>query len=166
MQEWFNKYANGYNSLEQKEKDAMYHFTLLWTLFEAQILDTTGNAGEICKAIVKLSKKVDIDVSQTSEIKEYFINRYVTEGNCNELFDKLDFRNKDKIQLVREVLTGRKENKIDVLMALLIIVFRLRNNFFHGKKWAYDISQQIDNFDHANKLLVYILELDKKSNPD
>lgn len=166
MEEWFNGHVQGYDSLEEIEKCTIYHFTLLWTLFEAQILNTNGNAHEICKAVAKLSDKVKIDISDVNTVKNYFTRRYISDGEYNEIFDRLDFRSNDKKSLVVEVLTGKNDNLDDQIIALLIIVLRLRNNFFHGKKWAYDINGQIENFKHANELLKYVLELDKKINPN
>ena len=42
---------------------------------------------------------------------------------------------------------------------LLIVVYRLRNNLFHGLKWAYAIRGQHANFGNANTALARALEL-------
>jgi hypothetical protein len=39
-----------------------------------------------------------------------------------------------------------------------MIVLRLRNNLFHGAKWAYGIADQRENFQHANAALMRLLE--------
>jgi hypothetical protein len=44
------------------------------------------------------------------------------------------------------------------MKALLVIVYRLRNNLFHGEKWEGGISGQKDNFDNANRVLIAALE--------
>jgi len=38
--------------------------------------------------------------------------------------------------------------------ALLIVVYRLRNNLFHGEKWAYEMKDQRSNFEQANEVLM------------
>ena len=44
------------------------------------------------------------------------------------------------------------------MLALLMIVWRLRNNLFHGAKWAYGLRDQRENFTHANSVLMRLLE--------
>ena len=41
---------------------------------------------------------------------------------------------------------------------MLIIVWRFRNNLFHGEKWAYQLQGQLSNFTHANAVLMRLLE--------
>jgi hypothetical protein len=45
------------------------------------------------------------------------------------------------------------------LTALFIIVYRLRNNLFHGSKWAYSFKGQLENFTHAGTVLMRAIEL-------
>tara|TARA_B100000614_G_scaffold111617_1_gene100153 strand:- start:1007 stop:1162 length:156 start_codon:yes stop_codon:yes gene_type:complete len=44
------------------------------------------------------------------------------------------------------------------LLTVLIIVWRFRNNLFHGEKWAYQLQGQLSNFTHANAVLMRLLE--------
>ncbi|MET4218881.1 hypothetical protein ABIB00_004102 [Bradyrhizobium sp. LB14.3] len=34
----------------------------------------------------------------------------------------------------------------------------MRNNLFHGAKWAYGLRDQRENFTHANNVLMRLLE--------
>jgi hypothetical protein len=47
-------------------------------------------------------------------------------------------------------MKGEAADLSEVAAALLIIVYRLRNNLFHGVKWAYEIQGQLENFNHGN----------------
>ena len=51
----------------------------------------------------------------------------------------------------------------EVAAALLIIVYRFRNNLLHGVKWAYEIRGQFENFRHANAVLMQAIELHEQS---
>ena len=42
----------------------------------------------------------------------------------------------------------------------MIIVYRLRNNLFHGEKWEHKLASQASNFTAANRLLANVLELE------
>ena len=44
------------------------------------------------------------------------------------------------------------------MAAILIIVFRYRNNLFHGAKWRYNLKDQLGNFTVANNVLTKVLD--------
>ena len=70
----------------------------------------------------------------------------------------MDFKKPDKKELVQEVLESDNPSKQNIIKALLIIVYRLRNNLFHGKKRLETLNTQIDNFKITNKLLATVIE--------
>ncbi len=86
------------------------------------------------------------------------MGRYFQNGDPTEHFRGLNLRRNDNIELVRAVLSGTNTNPADSVAALLIVVFRLRNNLFHGVKWAYGIRGQLSNFMNANMSLMAALE--------
>ena len=47
----------------------------------------------------------------------------------------------------------------EVATVILIIVYRIRNNLFHGEKWSYGLQGQLNNFKHANEALMKAIEL-------
>jgi hypothetical protein len=59
---------------------------------------------------------------------------------------------------VGRVIRGKSDEPGDSMLCTLMIVWRLRNNLFHGSKWAYQIRGQLDNFTHANAVLMKVLE--------
>jgi len=56
------------------------------------------------------------------------------------------------------VIEGANHDPRDRILALLMIVWRLRNNLFHGAKWAYQLRDQRENFTQANSVLIRMLE--------
>jgi hypothetical protein len=95
--------------------------------------------------------------------KDYFVKRYIEGNNTNDKFENHLFRPREDPKLkicVRSVLKGETEDISDIMTALLIIVYRYRNNFFHGNKWAYKFEGQLNNFEIANELLMKIMEID------
>jgi hypothetical protein len=44
------------------------------------------------------------------------------------------------------------------LAVVLIIIYRYHNNLFHGVKWEYLLAGQLDNFNHANNVLMKLIE--------
>jgi hypothetical protein len=88
----------------------------------------------------------------------YFRQRYFSEGEFTYHFRDLKFRSGDHRSLVESVLRGTNQEPPAIVSALLIIVYRLRNNLFHGEKWVGKIYDQKNNFDNANQILMMALE--------
>jgi len=149
--------APGITGLTAEENVRLLRFTLLWTLFEDQVLENNASARKIKEIIENLDSKV-VDDYWFQEQLIYFKDRYTEEGHMNYRFDHLHLRNNDNLELVRSVLVGDNLDLKDQLIACLTIVYRFRNNFFHGLKWAYKFQEQFDNFRHSENLLKMCLE--------
>ncbi|MCU7837968.1 MAG: hypothetical protein KZQ94_01150 [Candidatus Thiodiazotropha sp. (ex Troendleina suluensis)] len=159
LPDWLNLNAPGYENLTQDEKDAIMHFSLLWSLFEAQVLNTSASANAIQSKIKTWHESGLIDPVEFEQFKFYFIHRYVENGELNNRFEHLRLWLGDKPELVRSVLKEADNSIENIVTALLIIVLRYRNNFFHGIKWAYEFHDQLDNFNAANNLLMKVIEI-------
>lgn len=59
---------------------------------------------------------------------------------------------------MRGVLSGSDIDAKRRLATALIIVFRYRNNLFHGLKWQYELAGQLGNFNAANAVLMKALD--------
>ncbi|WP_223507901.1 hypothetical protein [Pseudomonas sp. BF-B-25] len=149
--------APGVANLSPEEHEALQKFTLLWTLFEAQVLEYKASANKISEKIDNIEAHI-LDGGWFEEHLAYFSDRYVENGETNYRFDHLHLRKNDDPNLVRAVLIGENLDTKSQLLACLIIVYRFRNNFFHGIKWAYGLRDQLGNFTHSAKLLAKCLE--------
>jgi len=159
VEEWLSKYAVGYSKLSKEEKETITNFPLLWSLFEAQILNCSASASSIKSKINDWDARGLLKLDGFKKYKEYFTHRYVNENNMNHKFSQLHLRKNDYPSLVEQVLKDETNLTSEIVTALLVIVLRYRNNFFHGSKWAYEFEKQFDNFSMANELLMYILEI-------
>jgi hypothetical protein len=86
------------------------------------------------------------------------LDRYVADGELTYHYPYSGLRKSDHPELVEAVIQGASNDPRDRMLALLIVVWRLRNNLFHGAKWAYQIRSQRENFHHANAVLMRVLE--------
>jgi hypothetical protein len=89
---------------------------------------------------------------------DYFVARYVTGGDFTQHHQSLNLRAKDGA-VVNGVLLGNLTRPWERLAAALLIVYRYRNNLFHGPKWEYDVQGQQTNFETATALLIAVLEM-------
>jgi hypothetical protein len=161
--EWLCVKAPGFNKLAGEDRDAIMHFTLLWSFFEAKALCTSASANKILAVVKRWEGDGRLDVAAFDECLVYFRGRYFRNGTATQKFFELGFRPHDKEVLVEAVLKGENTNPSDCVAALLIVVYRLRNNLFHGAKWDYDIRDQRCNFTHANAILMSAMDLHCRS---
>lgn len=99
-----------------------------------------------------------LSLAPFSQSLAHFKNRYFNNGEFTHLFHGLNLRRSDSPELVKKVVKGENTNDADCIAALLIIVYRLRNNLFHGVKWAYGLRDQLENFTNANNAIMAALE--------
>ena len=157
--DWLCAKAPGFNELPEEDRLAIMHFSLLWSFFEAEALKTNASAAAILAVVHEWANQGRLNVAAFAESLDYFKARYFHNGAASQHFQGLSLRRNDKPSMVEAVLREENTNPADSVSALLIIVYRLRNNLFHGVKWAYGIHDQLGNFTHANTALMSALEI-------
>jgi hypothetical protein len=154
---FFEKIAPGISNITPEELETMQKFTLLWTLFEAQVLENNASVQKIVEKVEGIDPEIIKDCWCDDHLS-YFSNRYFQGNEANYHFGQLHLRKNDNPDLVRSVLTRQCEDPDCKLIVCLTIVYRFRNNFFHGIKWAYGFKDQLDNFKYSIDLLMKYLE--------
>ena len=154
VNDFLEQNANGYSSLCDEKRNAITNFLLLWSLFEAKALNEHGNANAIKETIKRWEENDLLPETIFRQEIAYFRNRYVADSNFTDHFSHLHLRKNDSPDLVKRALQNVGANPEMIAAAVLIIVFRLRNNLFHGVKWHYNLQNQSDNFRHANAALM------------
>jgi hypothetical protein len=158
-EEWLSQNAIGYSSLDEFGRSAIANFSLLWSLFEANKFERNANPTRILAKVNQWHAAGVLDIAAFSAALAYFRTRYYENGKHTHHFESLNFRPRDRRGLVARVMSGKARTDSEVVSALLLIVYRLRNNLFHGEKWAYGIAGQRPNFECANSVLMLTLNL-------
>jgi len=156
--DWLCKNSKEFQSLSEDERDAITDFTLLWSFFEAKEFDSHASSSRIYALVPEWQSKGMLNVASFAKSFGYFQNRYFNNSIASEYYRGLYLRENDKPELVEAVLKGENTNPADCIAALLIVIYRLRNNLFHGIKWNNAIHDQLDNFSHANTVLMVAME--------
>ena len=155
---WLNGNVPGFRELQAAECEAISHFTFLWSLFESKCLNRQANNQAIEKLVNAWASDNILDTSFFIEPLHYFRHRYFLTDPPQGRFSSLKVA-ENKRELVEKVLRGEDNDPVRCTTALLFVVYRLRNNLFHGEKWVYDLRDQKDNFGEANKTLIGALEI-------
>lgn len=163
---WFQQYAPSFLALTVEEQEAIMHFSFLWPMFEARALKTNASANAIIKTSQWWADNGLLANDPFGREVAYFRKRYVVDGTFTDHFKGLRLRQTGSTELVEKVLAGEDAAPEDVAAATLIIVYRFRNNLFHGVKWSYELQGQLDNFTHANAVLMQAIELHERGNKE
>lgn len=155
---WLKKHAIGFSALTEVEYQTIMEFSLLWSLFEGEVMNTSANAGTIRNTVNTWAEKGFLGFEKFSIPFKYFTDRYFNDDQFTGAFERLNFRRNDNIELVQQALSVDQSSYSDRVTALLIIVYRLRNNLFHGIKWADSLKGQLGNFEHANTAIMAAIE--------
>ena len=156
---WLRYKQPGFAQLSDNERNTIGDFVFLWSLFEAKVLNNNANARNITTSSRNWSDHGLLSQQTLNAEQAYVRNRYCPDGHFSEHFRHLNFRRRDKEALVRRFLRQECRHAWEDVAALLIVVYRLRNNLFHGLKWAYNIQDQRENFENANSALLQAIEL-------
>jgi len=156
--DWLTEKIQDFRALPDEDTTAILDFTLAWSFFEANILNNNANTIKIREVVE--SWQISNDGAQLADLEEhinYFADRYLRGENAINRFEHLNFRPNDGKKFVEDNLPNPEARATDRIIALLIVIYRLRNNLFHGEKWAYGIHGQCDNFTHSTKALLTLL---------
>lgn len=145
--------------------EAINRFTLLFSLFEAKLLDCKGRQ-LLSKDYAKyfISRNL-VDVEKLNSAYIHFKNRYADSNGGENRYLKLCGDRGGKLQnLVRNILISASPSVEERLTACLYIAFRLRNNLFHGSKWLHNMERQVNNLNSASMILRSILHISRRNN--
>lgn len=151
---WISRQAPGFAELSIEERDAIADFSMIWSFFEGTRLDGSGSMRTIRQFADELEQRDTIGRCETSTYLQYLKQRYVDNGQLNYHFQHLHIdRSGDPAEIRTTLLDGAAEERTK-LIGCLGIVFRLRNNLFHGEKWQYELRDQRQNFTNATTFLL------------
>jgi hypothetical protein len=156
--EWLMQKVPGFAALPAEDREAIVEFSFLWSLFEARLMANNANAKKIAEAVYGWEAAGVLDADLYDGDLAYFRDRYFQNGEFTYRFEHLNLRESDMPALVSDVIRGANDAPRDRVLAVMLVVWRFRNNLFHGEKWAYWLEGQLNNFAHANAALVRVLE--------
>lgn len=137
-------------------------FWLFWNLFERVWFDRNCTLSKIHREFGWITLHDERVLLRTLAV---FKSRYVTEWEVNERFNEwLKFgtwmnSDEDPKILSKKVLEWSRNSNLDRIRACVFIIYRLRNNLFHGNKIIENITDQNDMFRQINKFLFCLISI-------
>lgn len=137
-------------------------FSLLWSLFEAKLCDTFADAPKLVGVANGFGGKA-LDAPM-QEAFNYWRGRYVDAAGTNQRFNELFHRPIGR-DIAGPILVSAPPDEAAKLRCLLLIVYRLRNNLFHGTKEIRTFNEQKDNLGHGCNVLANVMDWAKAADP-
>lgn len=157
--DWLKSYFP-YTDIVEEDMSSVLHFCLMWSLFESKVCEKHASVGKIKSFTKRLNKEKSLKQTDFDPYLLYFQKRYLTKGKTNDRFDKLRISSIYR-EHVESVLKKEETKNASIILALLIIIYRLRNTLFHGEKPIIALNDQNINFDVSNRFLAQVLDLHK-----
>jgi len=136
--DWLLQKAPGFSALTDTERVATMEFSLLWSLFEHRALGDHASASLIETMAKRWLAAGTLNAATFEPTLSYFRERYFQNGAETHHFQHLRLHKADRPDLVRSVLSGASVGVAEDCAVVFIVVYRFRNNLFHGEKWAYE----------------------------
>jgi hypothetical protein len=155
---WITSNCAGGHELAPETLHVVSSFTLMWNLFENTACNTSANIKTFEHIAASIAERGD-DPAEIATALQFWKKRYYGESKFNSLFEGLAFRDCDRREFVEAVLSGAVFDAKNQLLAVMIIVYRLRNNLFHGLKEISTLNEQVANLDVACRVLAAILRV-------
>lgn len=142
--------------------DRVRNFVFMWNIFETFACNKYANIPAIEQAVEQIDSKQPILAVTFEPYVIYFSTRYFNpNGYTTYSIEGLNFRAGATDQAakakVEAVLNRQETTPKEILKALLFILYRFRNNLFHGNKQVVTLDGQITNFIAANGILKDVL---------
>lgn len=160
--EWLKR-DRGYYEFDPEKLANIFYFSLIWNLFEKAIEEVRGKGISIKNSphiTQKYSSRIKPEILQICW--EHFWKRYIEGGQPKTVFNDFIFNAGDNKAQVIKTLQADNPTEEEKLEAILRIIFRLRNNLYHGEKEVEKLYEQNENFKYANQLLMAILDAEKR----
>lgn len=155
--DWLKKYKS-YGEFSLAKISSILIFSYIWNLFEKDVCNKNAqirNVSQYIDPLVYIDKRSEV----IDDLWSYFKNRYTDKSNVSDKFESFVFNDDCIKEKVKESLLNNCATTTEKMETMLRIVFRLRNNLFHGEKDITKLYEQNELFYKANHLLTIVLDL-------
>ena len=158
--EWLSVKVPGFANLLPEERGAIDDFSFLWSRFEGKVMNRRCDLPRIRNYVKQLEEQGGLEFLEVEKYVEYLRNRYFRDGDVTGHYHGLNLDVHNNTKEVLETLRNENAPKAVKAIGYLIVIYRLRNNLFHGEKWQYNLEGQLDNFAYANDYLKSMMQFE------
>lgn len=155
---YINDLADGGAKVEGPLLDAIFNFTLLFSMAEHKLMHGYARTAASNDYATHF---VDVLGLSATDVYTYYLDRYTVKPNHSNNLDDLcqhDTKSKD---FIYAVMSNKSANEKEIAECVFRIIIRLRHNLFHGRKWSYNLQGQEENLYGACAFLHRYLSANK-----
>lgn len=155
LKQWMDSFFDQAVEASSATLEEIQKFTVLWMIFEKYVCNENASYREIENQLNNVDSNHIKVILYEQELK-YFHNRYVDAQGHTKYFDNIfTTRNTDQAHEARclKVLKAETTDPLEILKGLSFLIYRYRNNLFHGVKDVMRLDDQRENFIYANSFL-------------
>lgn len=160
---WINNRFTSPNHFTVAAAKPILHFTLMWNVFEGKLCYTQAGPKKLQQIALTLASTDFLKSSTAQGFLTFVRNRYWNNGATDDRFELLRLRTREEKDVVFNVIADRLSNARDVIYALLLVVYRYRNNAFHGIKNPAEVFGSAELFNHSSRFLALAIEYADRS---
>ena len=159
---WIAQNTYGGTLLTPEATAAVANFTMMWNLFEGIVCENDANVRQFESLAARLSEAaVAVDainsISTASRSGPYGTELLKASRTASS-----DCTSETTTgEKSWKKFAGRRQNLSDKVLALMLIVYRLRNNLFHGLKTLEMLNDQVHNLNTASRCLGVLMMLSR-----
>lgn len=154
--EWISNNIEGTNTLTSEVCGLVSDFALMWSLFEASEIDDAGNFTD---TIPVIARRLSLSPEVADSLLTFWRDRYLNDDTGHNRVDFLfNHHDSDHRESVVRVLQNVESSPEEKTICIIRIIYRLRNNLFHGNKSLMLLGRQTENLSHAVSSLQILLK--------
>ena len=157
--EWIARQQPSLRRFVLSEHHPLLHFALMWNIFEGEACECSASIDKLRRVAETLAARQFATHHQAVAFMAFLRSRYWRDKGLTTRFVALRFRTPKEEELVSRVLGREATSAADTIFAQLLVVYRYRNNTFHGLKTITDIFGSAELFDESARFLAATMEV-------
>lgn len=168
---WINQYLDYQIEMSEEDLKQLETFTFMWDMFEAKACNGVADAQSITDFVLNRSSFKERGSSVLDAYYDYFNKRYLSKGTPNGIFERMTMNATEvfsvlgKEYILKDFLLEHLSKKSDLeefkLLTILLVLYRIRGNFFLRDKNIINVHDQFSNFSVGNNLIAMVLDREK-----
>jgi hypothetical protein len=152
---WFREFQKGHLPISEEMQKLAFEFSMLWNSFESEVFDQEIDANKVASN-VKICVEMECFEERDFESHwEFVLRKFASMDEVNLrnfLLSKKKIKHPSELELVGRLKNYIAADEVDLssrIFTMVIIVWKMRDNFFHGPKEMTYLNNQYDLFKFA-----------------
>lgn len=138
-------------------EEEIKNFSILWSVFEFEKCSQNANINKFRE----IARKTNTLNKDSLNFLKFLRGRYMNDdGKFTSLSLQTSVHKKQDLEKIKDIILNNSDNynEEEIIFSLLLILYRIRNNFFHWEKARYSFQWQGNLFEACNTFLISLIK--------